>query len=238
MSHSEDNSTKILIIILAVLGGGMFVCCGVGVGAFFWMRSAFEDLSDFVDDGMADFDQQVQTDIEDNPVIVEHIGRITHFESDFDLSIEEDYDEVWVFDVSGDRGSGTLRAECITVDEWTESVPRAELTLDNGEVFQLFPDNPLPAENQRDIGVRAALEDHPVILEHIGEITRLESDYDLWLEEPGYDVWPFHVEGEKGSGLLRAECVTEDHFIYEVPSAVLKLESGETIQLFPDNPLE
>ena len=69
MNQSDDNSTKILIIILAVLGGGMLVCCGVGVGAFYWMRNAASDfmgeLAELeVDD---DMDLDVRAAIEDHP---------------------------------------------------------------------------------------------------------------------------------------------------------------------------
>ena len=242
MNQSEDNSTKILIIILAVLGGGMLVCCGVGVGAFYWMRNAANDFMDElaeldefeVDD---DMNLDVRVAIEDHPVIVDHIGTITRFESDYDLWLEEPGTYLWPFHIEGEKGSGMLRAICITNDDYQYEVPSAQLMLDTGEVIELFPDTPLPTENQLEQKVQEAIAENPVILEHIGSVTRLERDYELYQDEPGFDIWPFQIEGDKGAGVLRAECFTHDDIHYEVPSAELTLETGDVFQLFPDSPL-
>ena len=128
MNRSGEGSAKLLVGIL--IGGGLaaLICCGVG--AFFLF-------------GLDEFARQVQVEIEDNPVIVEHIGEISSFEHDLSMSIDEPGEDTFVFHVTGTKGSGTLRADCITIDADREDVPRAELILDSGESYQLFPDDPL-----------------------------------------------------------------------------------------------
>lgn len=91
----------------------------------------------------AEFARQVRNAVSGNPVLVERIGEIQSFTYDLPASLGEPGDEVYVFHVTGANGSGKLRAECITVDEDTESVTSAELVLEDGEQVQLFPDKPL-----------------------------------------------------------------------------------------------
>jgi hypothetical protein len=91
----------------------------------------------------AEFGRKVQSAVATNPVFTEHIGDISSFEYDIALSNAEPGMDVYVFQVSGSKASGQLRAECITLDEQTEGVSSAELVLDSGERVQLFPDTPL-----------------------------------------------------------------------------------------------
>jgi hypothetical protein len=105
----------------------------------------FDDMDDsFLDVGEAEFARQVQVAVENNPVFVQRIGTVTEFTYDLDMSMEEEGADTYVFHVQGTNGSGTLRAECITIDADTESVPSAELILDSGEHVQLYPEKPLP----------------------------------------------------------------------------------------------
>ncbi len=146
----SDNTNTILVWVLAGIGAALLLCCGIGLGVFVWVGRSVDTMVEDVgtvieagiDEGLEEFDRQVQADIEDHPVIVEHIGAITELKHDFDLSTDEPGD-VWVFHISGDKGSGLLRANCVTIDEWTEQVDAGELTLDSGEVYELFPENPI-----------------------------------------------------------------------------------------------
>jgi hypothetical protein len=85
--------------------------------------------------------------------------------------------------------------------------------------------------------VQTAVEDNPVFVQRIGTVTEFTYDLDLSLEEDGADTFVFHVKGTNGSGLLRADCITIDEDTEHVPSAELVLDSGERVQLYPDNPL-
>jgi hypothetical protein len=89
------------------------------------------------------FTPQVRSKIETHPVIVERIGAIAEFTTDWDSSMDEEGADVYVFRIRGDKGAGTLRAECITVSDEEEDVVSGELILESGEKLQLFPEKPL-----------------------------------------------------------------------------------------------
>ena len=46
---------------------------------------------------------------------------------------------MFVFEISGPKGAGTLTAECITVDAEREDVVSGTLRLASGKEFNLFP---------------------------------------------------------------------------------------------------
>lgn len=133
MNRSGEGSGKLIIGILVGGGLALLICCG---GAVFFGVGLFGY-------GFSEITRQVQVEIEDNPVIVEHIGEISSFEHDMGMSLDEPGEDTFVFHISGDKGSGTLRADCITIDADHEDVPRGELIMDSGESYQLFPEDPL-----------------------------------------------------------------------------------------------
>ena len=85
------------------------------------------------------FRDQVRTDIEDNPVILDKIGTIRSFEVDVDASEELPGENDFVFNVSGSKGSGVMTATCITIDDFTEDVTAGTLKLSSGETVDMFP---------------------------------------------------------------------------------------------------
>lgn len=147
----SDSSSKVVIGLLLVGSVVFLMCCGGGVAMYVWIDRNGEEFAEgfaegFTEElqqaGQDEFARQVRVEIENNPVIVEHIGSISSFEYDFDRSMDEPGD-TYVFYLSGDRGSGTLRADCITIDADHEDVPRGQLIMDSGETYQLFPNDPL-----------------------------------------------------------------------------------------------
>jgi hypothetical protein len=86
--------------------------------------------------------------------------------------------------------------------------------------------------------VTADLRDNPVIIEHIGRIEELEVELQASLSTEGQDDFVFRVRGTKGSGLINATCVTNDDGVEEVVAGTIQLDSGETLDLFPDVPPE
>ncbi|MBW3597480.1 MAG: hypothetical protein KY475_09430 [Planctomycetes bacterium] len=148
---SGSNATKVVLVILAVAGGLLFVCCGGAAALYLMVAPSLDKLGEGISqgieqglsEGLDEFDRQVQADVEDHPLIVEHIGAIQEFRHDWDASMEEPGEDVWVFDIRGEKGSGRLRAECITIDADTEDVTSGQLILDSGETIELFPANPL-----------------------------------------------------------------------------------------------
>ena len=218
-SRKRKQSSKTWLIvglIVGVVGGGFLLCGGACVGVFNW---ALDDTTRTVRDGLTD-----------NPVIREHIGEVQSFKMQKWASIMHDEEEVYIFRVEGNLGSGTITAYCWTDEEGDDYAYAGELALDSGETFELIPD--VFAEQ-----VRADIAEHPVIVEHIGEINEFIYDEEMSLEEEGEDVFVFHVRGDKGGGMLRAACLTVSADEEDVVSGELIMDSGAEVQLFPERPL-
>lgn len=239
----EESGNKTCLVFGLVFGGiGVVVllCGGCCFGIFYFPLQRVSD--------------DIQADLGDNPVINEHIGEITSL--DAELTESNIFTDEYQFSVTGTEGSGVIRADCLEDEFGAYRVLWGELQLDNGDVYELFPDGRNDVQFAFDPGVeidgwaeeglsdeefnrqvREDLADHPVIAEHIGAIQRLERDWDLSMQEPG-DIWIFDIAGEKGSGRLRANCRAVASDAMDVDAGVLMLDSGETVQLDPDNPLD
>ena len=83
--------------------------------------------------------------------------------------------------------------------------------------------------------VESELRSNPVIIEHVGRIEEFELDLSASVAEAGGEDFVFKVSGTKGSGLVTATCVTNEEGIEEVVSGTIQLESGETLDLFPED---
>jgi hypothetical protein len=114
---------KVFWLILAACVGLGFLCCGGGTAFLYF--------------GMHEIARQVRSELDDNPVLVEHVGEIQEFEIDFAASFGEDGDDVFVYNVTGTKGSGVVTAEHVTIDADTEEVVWARLTLPTGETVDL-----------------------------------------------------------------------------------------------------
>lgn len=93
----------------------------------------------FVHFGMSVFADQVRADLQDNPVIIEHLGRIESIEMEMMSSISVEGQDEFVFRAEGTKDSGIITAICITLDSDTEQVTSGTLQVSSGEVFDLFP---------------------------------------------------------------------------------------------------
>ena len=78
-------------------------------------------------------------DIEDNPVILEHLGTIEEIDLDFSASMAESNDDMLVFEVKGTLGEGRLVVQTLSTDT-SEEVQWGMLQLQSGEKIPLFPD--------------------------------------------------------------------------------------------------
>lgn len=95
-------------------------------------------------------DRLVKADLADHPAIVEHVGEIQRLASDVQMSMQEPGD-IWVFDISGEKGRGFLRANCVLVADNEIDVDSGVLMLDSGEIVQLFPETPMdPLPDEED----------------------------------------------------------------------------------------
>ena len=126
---SQPGSSRFWIILLLVGGGAMFLLCCGGLGgvAFFGLNLVA---------------REIETELRDNPVIVEHIGEIEEFDVDWTGSFAAE-DDIFVFDVRGSKGSGEITAESITNDDGDEDVVSGSLRMKDGTTFDLFPESEL-----------------------------------------------------------------------------------------------
>ena len=89
--------------------------------------------------GMNILGEQVVADIEDNPVILEHLGTIEEIDIDLTATAAESDDDVLVFEVTGTKGEGRLVVQTWSTDD-AEEVQWGMLRLPSGEKIPLFPD--------------------------------------------------------------------------------------------------
>jgi hypothetical protein len=120
----------ILLVLLGAAGAFIVLCCGGGML--------------LLHIGMGEFARQVQVDLNTNPVIQSHIGEVESCKVKYGASLMEEGEDVYVFHVRGTKGSGTVTAECVTIDEDTEQVVSGTLVLSSGETVDLFPDSTDP----------------------------------------------------------------------------------------------
>jgi len=90
--------------------------------------------------GLDVFSDAVEADLRDNPVIIEHLGRIEEIEVDLTTSLSTEGEDDFVFDVRGTKGSGRITATCVTSQDGVEEVVSGTVQLDSGETVDLFPD--------------------------------------------------------------------------------------------------
>jgi hypothetical protein len=112
--------------VLLGVGGLLFLCCGggvIGVGVF----------------GMNIVAADVKEQVRDNPKLREHIGEIQTFTFDWVASAAKDDGETFVYNVKGDKGSGTLTVKQVQDDDWNEVVEEASLRLPDGTTVQIVP---------------------------------------------------------------------------------------------------
>ena len=129
--QKEEKSNKTCLTVGLILGGivgVVLLCGGCGVGMYFF--------------GTGQLAGGVQAALADNPVIREHVGEIQSLEFDVMDTGERGGDDVFLFDVTGSKGSGTIFAECIQQPGGGVNVISGQLELDNGEVFPLFTEDP------------------------------------------------------------------------------------------------
>lgn len=241
-TSAGERSGNRTCLVIGMVGGGLgslfLLCGGCCFGMYYFQTASVAE--------------DIQSDLQVNPVIAEHVGEIESL--DVKLTSSNPFNDEYVFRITGSQNSGTITANCVE-NLGVFRVMHGDLKLDNGDVYDLYPDgrddlditaagdfddqfwsDTLPQERIDQL-VREDLADNPVIREHIGEIQRLASDMDLSVQEPG-DIWIFEISGTKGQGRLRANCVLVADNDMDVDSGVLMLDSGENVQLFPDSPMD
>lgn len=176
-----------------------------------------------IEAGAGLFTRQAQEAAQRYPLIRQHIGQITTFEIDTDATGAAPGMNTFVFDVAGDKGRGRLQADFITVDAGTERLGKGVLTLADGRELAFEGEPPFPGEQvdgdvpetfARQDGIfvlqaNAAMQAHPVVRRHIGDIREAAFDRDASWAADG-ERYIFDLRGSKGQGRLEAEFITVD----------------------------
>lgn len=108
------------------IGGVLLLVCGGGcVGLVMF--------------GLNVSEEEITAQLRDNPKLREHIGEIQSLDMDIIASGAEDDDEVFVYRVKGDKGSGRLTIREGTNDDFDTIVEEATLRLSDGTEVQIVP---------------------------------------------------------------------------------------------------
>lgn len=80
---------------------------------------------------------------------------------------------------------------------------------------------------------KTAINNNPVCRQHLGEIYDIDTDLIATGMEEGEDVFVFRITGSNGSGVVRAEFISEGADEEKITHGTLKLSSGEAYNLIP-----
>jgi hypothetical protein len=89
------------------------------------------------------FEQQAAASLQSSPIVAERIGEIASIELDFSRTAEEEGEDVFVFSLSGNKGTGVAVGAFVTVDPDTERLDSGNLELPSGETYDLITGQPI-----------------------------------------------------------------------------------------------
>lgn len=191
------------------------------------------------------FTRQAREAAQRYPLVRQHIGDIMRFDIDAAATGEAPGMDEFVFDMEGSKGRGRLLAEFITVDADTERLGKGVLTLADGREIPFEGEPPQPGEGSEAVrggripdafatqdGVfvkqaRVAMQAHPLIVRHIGEIREARFDREASWALAG-DRYAFDLTGSKGSGRLVAEFITVDADSEQLGEGELLMADGRS----------
>jgi hypothetical protein len=121
----QPKSSSGCVITLAIGGVvaflGLLVCCG-GLAVF----------------GLNVTTAEVETQLRDNPVLIEHVGQVEQFTMNVVRSMASSDDNLWVYNVVGSKASGELTVHQVTDENWDEQILSAKLRLKDGTTVELL----------------------------------------------------------------------------------------------------
>lgn len=207
----------------------------------------FGDMQDNI------FTRQARESVQRYPLVQQHIGALSTFEIDMMASGEAEGADAFVFNLVGDKGRGRILADFITVDADTERLGKGVLTLANGREIAFEGEAPMEGEQAaaridadrgevpdtfaREGGIfvlqaNAAMQAHPVVQRHIGDLREAAFDRDAsWAAEG--ERYVFDLKGSKGQGRLEAEFITVDADSERIGDGELVMADGKRYPLDP-----
>nr|WP_298132282.1 hypothetical protein [uncultured Pseudoxanthomonas sp.] len=207
----------------------------------------FGDMQDNI------FTRQAREAVQRYPLVQQHIGTLSTFEIDMMASGEAEGIDAFVFNLVGDKGRGRIAADFITVDADTERLGKGVLTLADGREIAFEGEAPMEGEQTaaridadrgeapdtfaREGGIfvlqaNAAMQAHPVVQRHIGDIREAAFDRDASWAAQG-ERYVFDLKGSKGQGRLEAEFITVDADSERIGDGELVMADGKRYPLDP-----
>lgn len=197
------------------------------------------------------FTRQARVAVQRYPLVQQHIGTLSAFDMDVLGTGEAEGADEFVFTLVGDKGRGRILAEFITVDADTERLGKGVLTLADGREIAFEGEPPMegelaatrtdadrgevPETFARQDGIfvlqaNAAMQAHPVVQRHIGDIREAAFDRDAsWAAEG--ERYVFDLKGSKGAGRLEAEFITVDADNERIGEGELVMADGKRYPL-------
>lgn len=80
-----------------------------------------------------------------------------------------------------------------------------------------------------------AMNEHPVVAEHIGPIHRVDIDWSTTNDEPDDNTFAFHVSGDRGNGTVIARFLSEDDEHERIDGGRLVMADGSSVDLALDD---
>ena len=116
------------VLLATFITGGVVIvlCCGGGTAIVVFAMNVIS--------------REIEVELRDHPQLVKHVGPVTSFDMNWTATFAADED-VYVFDVRGEKGSGEVTVESITGLDDKEEIQWARLRLPGGEVVDLVEEN-------------------------------------------------------------------------------------------------
>ncbi len=116
-----------------------FIILGIGLGMVLTVAIAVVGLGVY---GWGLFNEQVIAAMNENAVIVEHLGEVREAELDAIATANVPGEDFFVYKAIGTKGTGIVSGEFVTVDADHEEIASGTLELPDGRKFDLVPESP------------------------------------------------------------------------------------------------
>lgn len=116
-----------------------FIILGIGLGMVLMAVIAVVGLGVY---GWGLFNEQVIAAMNQNAVIVEHLGQVRDAELDLAATSDVPGEDFFVYKAVGTKGTGIVTGEFVTVDADHEEIASGTLELPDGRKFDLVPGSP------------------------------------------------------------------------------------------------
>ncbi|WP_143109226.1 hypothetical protein [Dyella sp. OK004] len=131
--RAAKRSRALPWIMLAV---GLLLGLAITIGGIAWW-------------GWHQFVTQATAEMNEHPVVAEHIGHIRRVDVDWSTTTDEPDDDTFAFHVTGDRGNGTVIARFLTEDDDHERIDGGRLVMADGSSIDLTLDDEVSEDDAR-----------------------------------------------------------------------------------------